>query len=65
MGEADELIDLNGVDGVTGKYLLPPMDTASAVAMALGEPKHSWLTSIWKATGAPSWACRWTSIRQT
>ncbi len=34
MSETEERICLNGIDGVTGNYLVQPMSAAEAVAMA-------------------------------
>jgi hypothetical protein len=48
MGE--ELIYLNGIDGITGNYLVPPMSAADVVAAARGKPQDAklvrWLRSI-------------------
>jgi hypothetical protein len=47
---ADDLISLNGIDGTTGNYLVPPMPPTSAVALARGKPqdreRSSWLKRI-------------------
>ena len=58
MSEAAERIYLNGVDGVTGDYLVQPMSTAEAAAIARGKPEDSglngWMKSIWEAMQRPS-----------
>ena len=57
MSEAEDQIYLNGINGVTGNYLVPPMTTEQAVAMARGEPEDDglkgWMKSIWKAMQRP------------
>ena len=57
MSEAEERIYLNGIDGVTGNYLVQPMSAAEAVAMARGKPKDSgltgWMKSIWEVVQRP------------
>jgi hypothetical protein len=40
-----ETVYVNGIDGVTGKYLIPPMSVAELAALARGEPRDAWLTS--------------------
>ena len=37
MSEDEKHIFLNGIDGVTGNYLVQPMSVAEAVAMARGK----------------------------
>ena len=57
MNESEERIYLNGIDGVTGNYLVQPMSAAEAVAMARGKPEDSglkdWMKSIWEAMQRP------------
>jgi len=57
MNEVEERIYLNGIDGVTGNYLVQPMSAAEAVAMARGKPEDtglkSWMKSIWEAMQRP------------
>jgi len=57
MSAADDRIYLNGIDGVTGNYLVQPMSPAEAVAMARGKPDESglksWMKSIWEAMQRP------------
>jgi len=43
MGEG--LIYLNGIDGVTGQYLVSPMSAAEAVTAVRSRPQDSWLVS--------------------
>jgi hypothetical protein len=38
-GLADGLISVNGIDGTTGHYLVPPMSPREAVALARGKPQ--------------------------
>jgi hypothetical protein len=46
----NELIYLNGIDGVTGQYLIPPLTAAEATASARGKPQDralaGWLGRI-------------------
>jgi hypothetical protein len=57
MSDAEDRIYLNGIDGVTGNYLVQPMSAAEAVAMARGEPldkgRRGWMKSIWEAMQRP------------
>jgi hypothetical protein len=57
MSEPEERIYLNGIDGVTGNYLIQPMSAAEAVAMARGQPEQSglkgWMKRIWEAMQRP------------
>ena len=47
---SDEIVYLNGIDGVTGNYLVAPMTAAEAVAAARGRPQDSglvgWLSKV-------------------
>jgi len=57
MNEQQERIYLNGINGVTGNYLVAPMTTTEAVAMARGKPLESetegLLKRIWEAMQRP------------
>ena len=57
MSEDEKHIFLNGIDGVTGNYLVQPMSVAEAVAMARGKLDDSelkgWMKSIWEAMKRP------------
>lgn len=57
MSDPEQQIHLNGIDGVTGNYLIPPMTAAEAVALARGKPPESenrgWLRQIWDAMQRP------------
>lgn len=57
MSENEVRIYLNGIDGVTGNYLVQPMSTAEAVAMARGRTEGSelrgWMKNIWDAMQRP------------
>ncbi len=57
MSEVEEKICLNGIDGITGNYLVQPMSSSEAVAMARGKPEDSglksWMKSIWEAMQRP------------
>jgi hypothetical protein len=57
MAGDEESIYLNGMNGVTGNYLVPPMSTSEAIAMARGEPtdddQKGWLTRVWEAMQRP------------
>ena len=57
MSDTEEPIYLNGIDGVTGNYLVQPMSAAEAVAMARGKSEDSglkgWMKSIWEAMQRP------------
>jgi hypothetical protein len=56
-GLADGLISVNGIDGTTGDYLIPPMRSAEAVVRARGKPQDSgtasWLVQIWEVLRRP------------
>ena len=47
---SDDRIYLNGIDGVTGQYLVPPLSAAEAVAAARDRPPEKglagWLERI-------------------
>ncbi len=53
----DKLIYMNGIDGVTGQYLLPPMKLAEVAALAGGEKPEknllSWLSGVWHKISTP------------
>ena len=53
----DHNIYINGIDGETGQYLLPPMGIEDIAAIALGEPKNTsknnWLAAIWHKIKTP------------
>lgn len=57
MNDQDELIHLNGIDGVTGDYLVQPMTPSEAVAIARGEPQDiglsGWMKRIWQVMQRP------------
>ena len=58
MNEADDdHIYLNGIDGVTGNYLVQPMSPAEAGAIARGKPPATelkgWLKNIWEMMQRP------------
>lgn len=57
MSENEERIYLNGIDGVTGNYLVPPMSSAEVVAMARGKTEdnglRAWMQGIWEAMQRP------------
>lgn len=57
MNEAEEHIYLNGIDGLTGNYLVQPMSAAEGLAMARRKLEDSglkgWMTSIWEAMRRP------------
>lgn len=57
MAESDELITLNGIDGVTGNYLLAPLTTQQVVGLARGKPEDasakSWLRRTWEMMQRP------------
>ena len=60
---------LNGIDGVTGEYLVPPM-SAESVARLIRPTRRSRAVRLAEAAREPvhadrSWACRSTSIRPT
>lgn len=45
----DELLTLNGIDGATGQYLVPPISAAAAADLARGKPPDGLLASWFKA----------------
>ena len=51
-------IILNGIDGTTGNYLVPPMDAAQAADIIKGNPMDPdlarWLDRIWRITSQPN-----------
>jgi hypothetical protein len=53
----DQQIYINGIDGVTGEYLLAPLSLKDAAALAKGEPinqgKLTWLARIWHKISTP------------
>src|SRR5512141_3134883 len=53
----DTNIYINGIDGDTGQYLIPPMNIKDIAAAALGEPanpgKSNWLAAIWHKIRTP------------
>jgi hypothetical protein len=53
----EKQIFFNGIDGVTGEYLVPPMQISTAAVMASGEVKEkkiiTWLTSMWHKISTP------------
>jgi hypothetical protein len=55
--EGGELVFVNGVDGSTGNYLLPPLPPAVLAAAARGEPldesRADWLRGIWERLRKP------------
>jgi hypothetical protein len=57
MNQQDRLICINGIDGATGHYLVPPMTPSEAVALARGKPHDSgvagWLRRIWNTLQRP------------
>lgn len=57
MAEQDERIFLNGIDAVTGQYMVEPMSAAEAVALARGKPLESgiagWVKRIWETMQRP------------
>ena len=48
MSEPEERIYLNGIDGVTGNYLIPPISAAEAAALARGKSEDSGLKGLIK-----------------
>jgi hypothetical protein len=57
MAEQDERIYLNGIDAVTGQYMVDPMSSSEAVAMARGKPQDSaiagWVKRVWETMQRP------------
>lgn len=57
MPESESVIHLNGIDGVTGEYLVSPMSSAEAAGLARGvgddTNQSSWLKRIWQAMQRP------------
>jgi len=53
----EKQIVINGIDGVTGEYLVQPLDLNEVAALARGEPKNksiaSWLSSVWHKIRTP------------
>ncbi|GAP13721.1 peptidase family C25 [Longilinea arvoryzae] len=53
----EKKIFINGIDGVTGQYLLPPMNLANVAALARGETRDQnlldWLSSVWHKISTP------------
>ncbi len=53
----DQQIYLNGIDGVTGQYLVAPMQISQVAALAQGEVKEknilTWLASVWHKIRTP------------
>ena len=45
----DDLLTLNGIDGTTGQYLVPPIPATDAYDLARGKPPESLLSSWFKA----------------
>ncbi len=49
---------INGIDGVTGEYLVPPLEYGEAVALIKGETRDAallrWLSSIWRIISQPN-----------
>jgi hypothetical protein len=41
---SDNVIYLNGINGMTGEYLVPPMPLDEAAALARGKPKDNWVS---------------------
>ena len=54
---AENKIYVNGINGVTGEYLLPPMSLEEVVALAGGEKSPpgilSWLSKVWHKISTP------------
>lgn len=54
---ANDKLYINGIDGVTGEYLVPPLDYSQAVAFVKGEPSDTvvvrWLKRIWRTISQP------------
>ena len=57
MTEPDQQFCLNGIDGSTGNYLVPPLAPAAVAAMARRQPvdgqRVSWLKRIWEVLQRP------------
>ena len=57
MNDTDERIYINGINAVTGQYLLEPMSVPEAAALTSGKPLDSgvtsWLKGIWQAMQRP------------
>ncbi len=53
----NERIYLNGIDAVTGKYLVEPLSVEEAAALAQGAPvdkkRESWLLNVWHKIATP------------
>jgi hypothetical protein len=49
---------LNGIDGTTGNYLVPPLDTRKAAALIKGNPMDPdlarWLGRLWRVISQPN-----------
>ena len=54
---ADNKVYVNGINGVTGEYLLPPMSLDEVAALAGGEKSPpgilSWLSKVWHKISTP------------
>ena len=57
MSEVENRVYLNGIDGVTGNCLAPPMTAAEAVSWARGKPEDSeekgFMKRIWEFMQRP------------
>ncbi len=54
----NEILYINGIDGVTGEYLVPPLEYGEAAALIKGETQDAnllrWLSSIWRIISQPN-----------
>ncbi len=54
----NEKLYINGIDGVTGEYLVPPLEYNQAAALIKGESQDAnllrWLSSIWRIISQPN-----------
>ncbi len=56
--DTNEKLYVNGIDGVTGEYLVPPLKYDQAAALIKGETQDSnlsrWLSSVWRIISQPN-----------
>lgn len=56
--DTNEKLYINGIDGVTGEYLVPPLEYDQAAALIKGETQDAnlarWLSSMWRIISQPN-----------